>query len=125
MSNYIQCWFSINLVPALPQGALELHHDLFENTVFPVGNVIDGRCLVSCMTNDYPAIKAALESYGKEIVLCGMIDSEGYFVGEVNAAEFDKFMQPYPDQDGNQITPVDFTTAGYCGFKEGEIRPVE
>lgn len=123
MSVYLQCWFSLNLVPALPAGALDSHNNLFENTVYPVGNIVDGRCLVSCMTDDYNAIKAALESYGKVIVLCGKIDDEGYYVGDVDMAEFDKFMQPHYDEVlGSDITPTDFTTAGYPAFKEGKFR---
>lgn len=121
-SSYLQVWFSINLPPPLPPLALQEHKNLFENTVYPVGNVVDSRCLVSCMTDDYDAVKAALESFGKVLVFCGAIDAEGYFVGEVNEAEFDKFMQPYYDNQGNLITPTDFTTAGYVGFKDGKIR---
>jgi len=119
-----QYWFSVNVEPIVTPEQLQEHRELFSNCYYPIGNIVDGRMLCRVLANDFESIKTILDGIGKEVILCGGHDSEGYWIDglEHNDTEFEKFMQPTTSTfDGVEyaVTPADNTSAGRVAFKDG------
>jgi hypothetical protein len=119
-----QYWFSIAVEPVVTIEQLQEHSDLFSNCFYPIGNEVDGRMLCRVLADDFESIRVILDSIGKETILCGGQDEEGYWLDslERNDAEFEKFMQSRVEAiDGIDytITPADNTSGGRPAFKEG------
>ena len=133
--NLIQVWFTSNEIPPFDQEDRDVYRLLVENQMFPIGNIVDGRHLLRCLTSNFPAVKEFLMSHGKDPVMCGARDYQGNWIIEetqdviilnrgfvYNPIEFEKHMQDVItlDELGNQVmTPaVDNTSAGWLSFRE-------
>ena len=122
-----QLWFSEKINPVFDQEKRDIYRDLVENQFFPIGNVVDGRHLLRCMTEDFTPILEFLTSINKEVIVCGARYINGDYVtdqnGEIypkNQVEFDKYMQDVVEKD-TTLTPSDNTSAGWLSFNE--IKP--
>jgi len=100
-----QVWFSESTLPVIPQEYLLAHKELAENWVFPVGEIVNNRMLVWCMTEDFEPIKEQLNAFGKDVIVCGARYEDGVW------------LEQYPkDQDEFDKYGADIGVAGGCSF---------
>ena len=119
-----QYWFSLAKLPIVtPEQSQDLC-DLFSNCYYPIGNIVDGRMLCRVLADDFESIKTILDGIGKEVILCGGHDAQGYWIEglERNDTEFEKYMQPTTSTfDGVEymVTPADNTSGGRPEYRNG------
>lgn len=123
-----QIWFSENINPIFSQEDRDTYRQLVDNQMLPIGNEVNGRNLIRCMTNDEITLLEFLNSKGKEVIVCGALNQDGTDYDSklypYNESEFDKYMQPITVvYDGQSIFQYvsDNTSAGWKSFKEHNV----
>jgi hypothetical protein len=136
----VQAWFTESVLPAFTQDDRDSYRALVVNQMIPIGNEVNGRRLIRCMTDDFQSILDFLTAKGKCPRVCGVRDFEGNWIVEgvvdgvpVNVGwkhdqtEYAKHMQPVAgvDIDGNpvMVAAVGNTSAGWYDFNEVPVVP--
>lgn len=117
-----QVWFTSKELPAFNNHDKKIYSQLVTNQVFPIGNIVNGRHLLRCMTDNFAPIEYYLNLIGKQVVVCGARYQDGTWHADYpcNQVEFDKHMQQtnHIDINGNSVTlqPTDNISAGWTDF---------
>lgn len=121
-----QVWFTSNVLPAFTDENKSIYREFVENQSFPIGNIVNGRHLLRCLTDDFAPIKEYLDSIGKAPIVCGARYEDGSWLEEYpkNQELFDQHMQPVEivASNGETMTlePADNTTMGWLAFNDPE-----
>ena len=65
-----QVWFTELVLPVFTQAQRDTYRDLVSNQIWPIGNVVGGRHLLRCLTDDFTAIETFLNGIGKQVMIC-------------------------------------------------------
>jgi len=112
-----QVWFTLKVIPPIPLETIKLNLKAGENFMFPIGNIVNGRQLAWCMTEDFERIRTELEKYAKQVTVCGMSDVNGKSHKDYakNKIEYDKHLQKVI-KNGEEEIPVGLVGAGWFDF---------
>lgn len=111
-----QYWFTSNVLPEFTQENRDFYRNLVENQFFNVGNEVNGRHLVRCMTTpeNMSTMIEYLQSLGKNPRIIGALDQEGNEIIVRDFSEYNSFF--IQDSDGN--IPPGNTSSGWVDFNE-------
>ena len=118
-----QFWFTENIIPPLTQEQKDEYRTLVENQTIPIGNIVNDRRLVRCMSTqeDFDRILEILTIINKNPRVIGALTQEGEEIVARDFTEYNSFFVPTQKYDEmswviKETIPDPSTSYGWVDF---------
>ena len=119
----LQFWFTENIIPPLTQEQKDEYRTLVENQMIPIGNIVNDRRLIRCMTTqeNFDVIIKILTDSNKEPHIIGALTQEGEEIVTRDFIEYNSFFVPTQKYDEmswviKETIPDPSTSYGWVDF---------